>query len=763
MRKRALSLLLALALTLTLSPAPAAAYGGQAPRLAPASAPEEPAPAHGSSPALAESASAAIGWEEAVLYTAETSSAPWTQSSYGAAVDENEVYRTINSYRSIYPEGTHWTNEDNEYVLSVPYYDENGRRNWTMTGYGCVAFCYELLDAAFDTPIAYKVHGFTYDDIRIGDCLRVDNDRHIVMVIEKKSDHVVLAEGNFNSSVHWDRTMTRAEVMQADYLVTRYPKPAPESLDIFVESTTVPLGEAANIYIRSPMTAPYTIKFWKGAMDSGNPIAVGRDIPATHWYWYAPNDAGLYTVCVETVNADGRPISGTATFYATDGSPSDVTVSTDKSSYSFGETVYFSYSADNADRYEISIWLGEYDTGEPVSFLTSRSNADTFRPEKAGTYTLRVEAVNGKGAASAACRFTVTGGPPSNLKLSTDKSSYALGETVTITCSADDADSFSVSIWRGEYKTGTQVFSGGYTAGRGRFEPAETGTFTVYAEAVNRYGAVSATSRFTVTVTAAPSNVTLTADRSDPVVGVPFNVSVAATDMTGFNVEIWRGGYQTGVLEGSEDDFAPGVPIEVTLGSTAIYTLYVEVYNDYGTASATMRLRAVVNASGAQFTDVPRDAYYAGAVDWALKAGVTTGTGDTEFSPDDTVTRAQAVTFLWRAVGQPVPSASYNKFRDVYDSEYYYEAVQWAVENGVTNGVSDTEFDPYGAVTRGQMITFLWRSLGRPGDTGQGEWYADAEYWARSNSLLTGTALIYATGAGCPRGDVVYYMWNALA
>lgn len=691
MRKRALSLLLALLLALSLAPA-ASAQDGQAPQAAHVSAPEEAAPAHGSVPSLAASSSSATGWEEAVPYTAPASSAPQTRSSYGAAVDEDAVYRTLNSYRGVYPEGTPWTNEDNIYVLSVPYYDEYDRTNWTMTGYGCVAFCYELLDAAFDTPIAYKVYDFTYDDIRIGDCLRVDNDQHIVMVLEKYSDHVVLAEGNYDAAVHWDRTLTRAEVMQSDYIVTRYPKPAPASLELSVtyavstqedgngkssptsllETSTIPWGGAAYIYIRSPMTSPYTIKFWRGAMDSAAPTEEAENFPAASCYWYAPRTVGLYTVYVETTNADGRLISGTTTFRVIDGSPSGVTVST-------------------------------------------------------------------------------------------DRSSYALGETVTIKYGADNADSYKLSVWQGEYGSGTRVFSGdGDTAGRDRFKPGEAGTYTVYVEAVNGYGAVSAVCQFTVTG-GAPSNVTLTVDRPDLVVGEPFNVSVTATDMTGFNVELWRGGYKTGVMEDSKSSLAPGVPIEVTLSSTAIYTLYVEAYNGCGTISATTRLRAVVNASSAQFADVPRNAYYASAVDWALKAGVTTGTSDTEFSPDDTLTRAQAVTFLWRAMGQPVPSASYHKFGDVYDSDYYYEAVQWAVENGVTNGVSDTEFEPYGSVTRGQMITFLWRALGRPGDTGQGEWYADAEYWARSNSLLTGTALIYTTDAGCPRGDVVYYMWNALA
>lgn len=166
------------------------------------------------------------------------------------------------------------------------------------------------------------------------------------------------------------------------------------------------------------------------------------------------------------------------------------------------------------------------------------------------------------------------------------------------------------------------------------------------------------------------------------------------------------------------------------------------------------------------FADVPGDAYYADAVSWAYnhEPQITTGTSETEFSPAGHVTRAQAVTFLWRVKGCPEPESPVSDFSDVQDpGSWYYKAVLWAVEQGITNGTGNGQFSPDKGVTRGQMITFLYRAMGEPGKTGAGEWYADAENWARQNGLLDGTAAAYETSGDCPRSDVVYYLWKQLA
>lgn len=145
------------------------------------------------------------------------------------------------------------------------------------------------------------------------------------------------------------------------------------------------------------------------------------------------------------------------------------------------------------------------------------------------------------------------------------------------------------------------------------------------------------------------------------------------------------------------------------------------------------------------FTDVSEDAYYADAVLWAVANGVTYGTSATTFGPNMAVSRAQMVTFLWRAHGSPKATGT-NPFTDVSTSDYYYDAVLWAVANGVTNGTSATTFSPDTAVTRSQAVTFQWRAAGSPvvsgssfGDVATDAYYVNAVTWAVANGITNGT------------------------
>lgn len=114
------------------------------------------------------------------------------------------------------------------------------------------------------------------------------------------------------------------------------------------------------------------------------------------------------------------------------------------------------------------------------------------------------------------------------------------------------------------------------------------------------------------------------------------------------------------------------------------------------------------------FSDVSTDSYYYDAVNWAVSEGITTGTSATTFSPTATCTRGQVATFLWRALGSPEPEMTDNAFADVSKDAYYYKAVLWAYENYITNGTTATTFSPDSTCTSGQIITFLWRALGEP-------------------------------------------------
>ena len=175
--------------------------------------------------------------------------------------------------------------------------------------------------------------------------------------------------------------------------------------------------------------------------------------------------------------------------------------------------------------------------------------------------------------------------------------------------------------------------------------------------------------------------------------------------------------------------------------------------------AAVAQMRAE-QAPVAGFSDVHAGDYFAEAVAWAVNAGITTGTSATTFSPEATVTRAQAMTFLWRAAGSPEPAATSSPFADVADqSAYYYKAVLWAAEQGITNGVSATSFGTDSPVTYDQMLAFMARAAGA--DTGSGDWSQAAIDWAAENGLTDG--LTFSAKSICPRSDVVYCLWQQMA
>ncbi len=173
------------------------------------------------------------------------------------------------------------------------------------------------------------------------------------------------------------------------------------------------------------------------------------------------------------------------------------------------------------------------------------------------------------------------------------------------------------------------------------------------------------------------------------------------------------------------------------------------------------------------FVDVPNGAFYQSAVEWAVAHGITSGTSTTRFSPNATCTRSQVVTFLWRAKGCPVPAMTENPFSDVKTGAYYYDAVMWAVENGVTSGTSKTTFGPNNSCTRGQVVTFLWRAEGEPKpsstsnpftDVKQGQYYYDAVLWAVANQITSGPSkTTFGPNQNCTRGQIVTFLYRAYA
>ncbi len=171
------------------------------------------------------------------------------------------------------------------------------------------------------------------------------------------------------------------------------------------------------------------------------------------------------------------------------------------------------------------------------------------------------------------------------------------------------------------------------------------------------------------------------------------------------------------------------------------------------------------------FSDVAADAYYAEAVGWAVSQSITNGTGGATFSPDTYCLRGQIVTFLWRAAGCPEPETKENPFTDVSDREYFYKAVLWAVENGITNGTGDGLFSPYYSCNRAQAVTFLWRAMGGPKassslnpftDVAPDAYYYDAVLWAVENGITNGvSATSFAPTKTCTRAQIVTFLYRA--
>ena len=172
------------------------------------------------------------------------------------------------------------------------------------------------------------------------------------------------------------------------------------------------------------------------------------------------------------------------------------------------------------------------------------------------------------------------------------------------------------------------------------------------------------------------------------------------------------------------------------------------------------------------FTDVPAGAYYADAVKWAVAEGITSGTSPTTFSPNNGCTRAQMVTFLWRAAGCPEPESDYGPFRDVPKDAYYRKAVLWAAGEGITSGTSPTTFSPNATVTRAQTVTFLWRWEGEPEadqrsgfrDVPAGQYYSQAVSWAVEAGITNGTGTTtFSPGQTCTRAQIVTFLWRDMA
>ena len=180
-------------------------------------------------------------------------------------------------------------------------------------------------------------------------------------------------------------------------------------------------------------------------------------------------------------------------------------------------------------------------------------------------------------------------------------------------------------------------------------------------------------------------------------------------------------------------------------------------------------LHCIVPGTVEPFVDVPQSAYYADPVQWAVEKSVTNGTSPDTFSPDSTCTRAQVVTFLWRAAGSPAPKERSYRFLDVMYDQYYFDAVLWATENGITNGTSKDRFSPNDPCTRAHVVTFLWRAMNSPAmsaanpftDVAPRLYYTDAVLWAVAEGVTNGTTpTTFSPNGPCTRAQIVTFLYR---
>lgn len=258
----------------------------------------------------------------------------------------------------------------------------------------------------------------------------------------------------------------------------------------------------------------------------------------------------------------------------------------------------------------------------------------------------------------------------------------------------------------------------------------------------------SATTEYSVTVSTDGSG-TAMADKTSAAAGTV--VTLTATPKSGYTFKQWQ--VVTGGVTIKDNKFT--MPVE----NVEIKAIFEK--------DATPPPGPAVNP----FVDVPSGVYYEEAVLWAVDKGITKGTDTTHFSPNGICTRAQAVTFLWRAAGSPAAKSGAMPFTDVKAGSYYETAVLWAVENGITKGTTATTFSPEQKCSRAQIVTFLWRSEKSPAagtvnpftDVKASAYYADAVLWAVKKDVTKGTtATTFSPNDNCTRAQIVTFLYRAM-
>ena len=343
--------------------------------------------------------------------------------------------------------------------------------------------------------------------------------------------------------------------------------------------------------------------------------------------------------------------------------------------------------------------------------------------------------------------------PVDEIKLNMDTLSMMRGATAILTAivTPDTATDKTVT-WISSDEQVATVENGIVTA-------VGSGTATITAQAgdktatcivtvTNPSSSGSSRPRYDVTTPSKPENGSVTVDPERARSGSRVTVTVTPDS-----------GYKLGELVVTDRD---GKKLELTDKGNGQYTFTMP------SGKVEVAAEFVKEVEVSPFADVATDAYYYDAVKWAVNKGITNGVSETLFGPDQACTRAQIVTFLWRAAGSPEPKSG-SSFADVAADAYYAKAVAWAVENGITKGTSETTFHPDETCTRAQGVTFLYRALGKLAaaqagftDVAADSYYADAVNWAAENGVTNGISeTLFGPDGSCTRAQIVTFLYRA--
>ena len=338
---------------------------------------------------------------------------------------------------------------------------------------------------------------------------------------------------------------------------------------------------------------------------------------------------------------------------------------------------------------------------------------------------------------SAPTEYSVKVSTDGNGTAMADKTSAAAGTVVTLT--ATPKSGYTFKQW--------QVITGGVTIKDSKFT-MPVGNVEVKAIFEKDATPPPAPTEYSVKVST-DGNGTAMADKTSAAAGTV--VTLTATPKSGYHFKQWQ--VVTGGVTIKDNKFT------MPAGNVEIKAIFEK--------NATPPPAPTVNP----FVDVPAGSFYYDAVLWAVEKGVTTGTSATTFEPDGSCTRAQAVTFLWRVAGCPAPKSAAMPFTDVKAGSFYYDAVLWAVENGITKGTSETTFEPEGICTRAQIVTLIWRAQKSPAagtdnpfnDVKAGSFYETAVLWAVKAGVTKGTSAVTFEPEGiCTRAQIVTLIWRCM-